>query len=253
MGSATEHDDVNDYARLWHPWLRIERLVRLAVGAQIVQEPNDARGSHAPRVARSASGGRARGGSINSSRELEGFWYHMSDDGWIPRGFDATPILMAHWKKQRDAYYAIAGSSFQARVILPPYIEIFGAAKRLLDGGEFAAAVVVAQTSCEVLGENVLLRLMRKRGVELLSEWASRARRRSASFDNDLVRRLYVTLSNDEIQKAPFWARYAAHVELRNKIVHEGRAVTKSEAEESYQAAMDFIRHIEQMIVAQRL
>lgn len=89
----------------------------------------------------------------------------MSDDGWIPRGFDAPPILMAHWKKQQeDYYYTIAASTFAQRMILPPYIDIFGAAKRLLDAGEFAAAVVVAQTACEVPGENVLVRLMKKRG-----------------------------------------------------------------------------------------
>jgi hypothetical protein len=33
---------VAEHARLWHPWLRIERLVRLAVGARMREEPNDA-------------------------------------------------------------------------------------------------------------------------------------------------------------------------------------------------------------------
>jgi hypothetical protein len=33
---------VNQHARLWHRWLRIERLVRFAVRARMRQEPNDA-------------------------------------------------------------------------------------------------------------------------------------------------------------------------------------------------------------------
>ena len=33
---------MSGHARLWHPWLRIERLVRFAVGARMREEPNDA-------------------------------------------------------------------------------------------------------------------------------------------------------------------------------------------------------------------
>jgi hypothetical protein len=37
---------VNVHARLWHPWLRIERLVRLAVGARM-RNGGDDKADHA--------------------------------------------------------------------------------------------------------------------------------------------------------------------------------------------------------------
>ena len=187
----------------------------------------------------------------------------MSDDaGWIPRGFDGTPGIIAAWKKQQDDYHsvAVATAAMQRNNQLllflspPPYIAIFTAAKRLLDAGEFGAAVVLAQTACEVLGANVLERLMKKRSVELLRDWiVLGATRQNASFSSNVVRELYVALSGDRIQGEPFWAKYLEHVRRRNEVAHQGKTVSKPEAEDSYQAAESFIRHLEGVIVTQSL
>jgi hypothetical protein len=182
-----------------------------------------------------------------------------NDVGWIPPGFDGTPGVMASWKKQQDDYYAVARTTtFYRNQIAPllasPYIELFGAAKRLLDAGELGAAVVLAQTACEVLGANVLERLMKKRNVEFLRDWiVSAATRGNANFSNDRVRDLYVTLSGDRIQDQPFWAQYQSHVRRRHDVAHNGTTVSKAETEESYQAAESFIRHLEGVIVTQGL
>jgi hypothetical protein len=179
----------------------------------------------------------------------------MSDDGWIPRGFDATPNIIAAWKKQRDDYYAaiLAGSTGMRLVILPPYIEIFTAAKRLLQAGEFAAAVILAQTACEVLSANFLARLVKMRGIDFLSDWILGTTRRSSNFSNELVRDLYVSLSGDRIHEQSFWQRYKAQVDLRNAIVHQGKTVTRVDAEESFEVVTEFIGHLEQVVVERRL
>ena len=44
--------DVNEHARLWHPWLRIERLTRLAVAARIREPDDDADHALAAELAR---------------------------------------------------------------------------------------------------------------------------------------------------------------------------------------------------------
>ena len=72
--------------------------------------------------------------------------------------------------------------------------------------GEAGAAVIVAQTACEVLGKDVLRRLMRQRGVDFMADWAIDAAGLNTSFSKHRVRRLYVMLSGDEIHNAPFWA-----------------------------------------------
>ena len=173
-------------------------------------------------------------------------------EGWMPTGFDGTEALIAHWKKRQADHYAIAGQRF-AEVILPPYIEIFGSARKLFDKAEGEAAVVVAQTACEVLGADVLSRLVKKRGIEYLGKWIGRAVRESSDFNNQLVRDLYAALSGDRIQEQPFWGRYVGHVRARHDIVHEGRRLTKQEAQDSLNAAEEFIRHLEHVIATEGL
>jgi hypothetical protein len=172
--------------------------------------------------------------------------------GWMPTGFDGTDAILAQWKKRQADYFVIA-SSGALQPILPPYIEVFDAAQRLFNKGEFEAAVIISQTACEVLGADVLARLARKKAIEYLNPWIRRVLRRSGDFNNNSVRKLYETLSGDSIQSQPFWIGYEHHVRIRHEIVHGGRRLSKQEGQDSLNVVGQFIRHLEQVIAAQHL
>jgi len=77
-------------------------------------------------------------------------------------------------------------------------------AKKLRDDGHHAAAIVTAQTACEVCTELVLTDVLRTRGVERLTKPLDDLLPRY-NLANDKVRNLYVALSSDRIQDQPFW------------------------------------------------
>jgi hypothetical protein len=58
---------------------------------------------------------------------------------------------------------------------------------------------------------------------------------------NDRVRSLYNAVTGNEIQQQPFWAAFMQSATRRNQAVHEGRILTKAEAEASLKAASALI------------
>ena len=62
------------------------------------------------------------------------------------------------------------------------------------------------------------------------------------NLGNEKVRKLYVALSGDKVHEAKFWSAFQEHVTRRNKVVHEGKEVTRDEAEASLMAATELIR-----------
>jgi HEPN domain-containing protein len=126
------------------------------------------------------------------------------------------------------------------------------AAKALLEAGYYSAAVVSAQTACEVITERAIdfwildLRMasdvwdMRLNSVmnSLMEPF------QTYNLANDRLRRLYVVLSEDAIHQEPFWERFKEHVDRRHRVVHQGYVTTKEEAEQSLAVAEEFVEHV---------
>jgi CheY-like chemotaxis protein len=125
------------------------------------------------------------------------------------------------------------------------------AAKTLLEAGYYSAAVVSAQTACEVITEQAIdfwildMRMAGDRGLRLNGVLKTLMEPfQTYNLTNARLRRLYVTLSDDAIKQEPFWQRYKEHVDRRHRVVHQGYVTTKEEAEQSVAGAIEFVEHI---------
>lgn len=131
-----------------------------------------------------------------------------------------------------------------------PYHQVFlDMAKRLLDQGHQQMAVIAARTACEVCVEEALGKLLKHKGLGLLEESIDDLVP-NYNLANDKLRKLYVTVSGDNIQDAPFWSAFKEFATLRNKTVHEGKWIGRGKAEESLEVASKFVQHIEGVLSA---
>ena len=123
------------------------------------------------------------------------------------------------------------------------YDILLDTAKRLRDDDHHEAAIVTAQTACEVCAEAMLSTAFQAKGIEYLSDPLAKLIS-SYNLANKRVRNVYVAVSGDRIHEEPFWASFVEHVERRNAVVHRGREATRQEAEDSIVAAEAVIRHL---------
>jgi len=63
----------------------------------------------------------------------------------------------------------------------------------------------------------------------------------SYNLANDRVRNLYNAVTRKAIQQQSFWPAFRESATRRNQAVHEGRILTKAEAEASLKAATDLV------------
>jgi hypothetical protein len=117
-------------------------------------------------------------------------------------------------------------------------------ARKLIDDGEFAIAVVVAHMACEVATERTLSEAFAAKGISFLEDSISEFFT-GYSLNNDRLRKLYTALTGDQIEQAPFWAKFRKLAKQRNAVVHSSSAVvTETEANESHQTATDLVAHM---------
>ena len=143
---------------------------------------------------------------------------------------------------------AAATAGLRRNTLLPPlHQELLSTARSLLERQEYRAAVVIAQTACEVLTAQVIRHLLNVRQAGDLEEWVADSLP-SFSLDNRAVRDLYVTLSGDQIRERSLWPRYTGHVRHRNRVAHRSEAATREQAEDSCAAAAELIEHLEPIL-----
>lgn len=122
-------------------------------------------------------------------------------------------------------------------------------ARRLLDAGEWAASILLAQTASEVFIERTLAQMFQAHRMDRF--WAEVGEfipNYNLWPGNQRLRRLYVALSDDfEIANQSFWTdgSLTAHVKRRNKIAHEGVDATREEAEASFAAIDALMNHVQ--------
>lgn len=134
--------------------------------------------------------------------------------------------------------------SFISPPIKPYFQQVLDSAVGMRNQGEYAVAIILAQTACEIVTEQLLDELLQLAGVtdpvhvEALGP-------RNTNLALEPVRKIYSALSNDHIQRQqPLWANFQAHWKRRNEIVHAGATATVLEADESLNAVVDVIEHV---------
>jgi HEPN domain-containing protein len=117
-------------------------------------------------------------------------------------------------------------------------------AQDLLESGEHALAVVVAQTACEVLIREVLPTLVQPHITEDVFPWALQ-RIRQYTLNDRQTQDVWKRVAGSAIQDQDFWSAYKSHLDLRNRIVHRGEPATADEAAASLSTAATLIDYVE--------
>jgi len=122
---------------------------------------------------------------------------------------------------------------------------------------EYAAAVVVAATACEVADERAVSALLEAKRPADMVKIIKGYQRRYTFVQDERLKRLWTSLSGDRIQDASFWERYTQHVKRRNEAVHQGMhrdaPVTLAAANQSITVAGEFIAHLRNVLSTNRL
>jgi hypothetical protein len=124
-----------------------------------------------------------------------------------------------------------------------PYAALIESAETWLGEGHYKEAVILAQTAVELFTEKVLGHLYHTRHIEYLKPDFERLLI-NYNIGNSKVSSLYMTLSGDPLTQQSFWRAITDHVELRNKLVHDGQDATEAQARASLAAIKNLIAHV---------
>lgn len=113
----------------------------------------------------------------------------------------------------------------------------------LINDGQYSISVVVAHMACEVATERKLSAAFASRGLQYLEDSVLNFLN-GYNLANDWIRKLYTSLTNDHIEQQPFWQNFCDSASRRNKIIHGGKIIGQVESQISYQAAIDFVSHL---------
>jgi hypothetical protein len=134
----------------------------------------------------------------------------------------------------------------RATLTLIPYEEpLLAKAQELITKGDmtkgdFSIAVVVAHLACEISAERAILRAFAAKGIKYRKDNFSGFNLASNRLSN-----LYNAVTGDEIQKKfSSWKAFKKSANRRNEAVHNGKIITKTEAEDSYKAASDLVAYL---------
>jgi len=135
---------------------------------------------------------------------------------------------------------ASAKATVQAEVVTYPQ-NLLSLARVLIDEDRSSIAVIVAHMACEIATERSLSEAFVTKGLQYLEASVDL---NGYNLANDRVRKLYTALTGDEVQTAAFWQKFKDSAQRRNNIIHGGTIVGKTEAEESYKAAIDLVAYL---------
>jgi HEPN domain-containing protein len=142
---------------------------------------------------------------------------------------------------------SVATASASVKKWRERYEVLLDTAKLLREQEHYEAAIVMAQTACEVCTEAVLTGALRERVkdddvADLITDSLN-----SYSLKNNRVQKRYEVLFGHRIQDQPFWQPLEKHVTRRHGVVHRGEEATPKEADESIAAVEKTIRHLLQV------
>jgi hypothetical protein len=126
---------------------------------------------------------------------------------------------------------------------------LFNTAVWLRDLGYHEAAIITAQTACEVCTEIVLTDAFDSRGIGYLTDPVGDLLP-NYNLAHDKVRKVYEAVTDDAIAQEPFWPTFKEHNKKRNGVTHRGERATRADADASIAVVEEVIRHIQQHYVA---
>jgi hypothetical protein len=129
----------------------------------------------------------------------------------------------------------------------PLHEDLLNSAHQFIEQSHYGVAVVLAQTAFEVFTAQVRSQLIQRRQLTAMGDWIAKGTRRvDARID------FYVAVTRDQIQQdGALWPQYRAHAERRHGVVHQGRQVSKDEAEGSCRAVENMISRMKQVVEQQ--
>jgi hypothetical protein len=104
-------------------------------------------------------------------------------------------------------------------------------------------ATIVAHLACEVAVERSLSDSFARTGIRSFED-AMADILNGYNLANDKVRKLYTSVTGDEIQEQPFWGNFIRSAKRRDNIIRKGLIVGRAHAEESVKTASDFLAHL---------
>jgi hypothetical protein len=125
-----------------------------------------------------------------------------------------------------------------------PYAALIESADTWHEQGHYKEAVILAQIALELFTEKVLGHLYHTRHIEYLKPDFEHLLI-NYNLGNGKVSSLYMTLSGDHINQEPFWKNLTDHVELRNRLVHDGEDATQEQSAASLKAVKALIAHVQ--------
>jgi predicted RNA-binding Zn-ribbon protein involved in translation (DUF1610 family) len=128
---------------------------------------------------------------------------------------------------------------------VPHWTNLLATANALFDSKFYGSAIIVAQTACEVVMARAITNALISRGVGYLDKPISELVS-SYSPNNENTRRLYNSLTGDNVAGLGYWKDYKLMVERRHDCVHEGahRQISEQDARQGIDAATRLIEHI---------
>jgi hypothetical protein len=117
-------------------------------------------------------------------------------------------------------------------------------ARKLIDEGEHSVATILLHTAAEVAAESCFWTALAAAGVEHIRAPLLKVLNNGLKLTSENHRKLYNVLADDEIQDCRRWSDFTKSWDRRNGIVHGGLQATKSEAESSYAAVTEVVRHL---------
>jgi hypothetical protein len=112
-------------------------------------------------------------------------------------------------------------------------------ARKLIDDGEFNVSVVVLHMAGEIAVERSFSDICTKKAMTIPTELKGYNLARKEN------RKIYTSLTGDQIQQKPFWQKFTESTKRRNSIIHSDHRIKIEQAEESFSAVSKFVAHIE--------
>ncbi len=124
--------------------------------------------------------------------------------------------------------------------------KLLATSQSLINDGHYSISVVVAHMACEFRVERALSTAFAYKGLEYLEASVIGFLNGYNLGGNNKICKLYMALTNDPVNRQPFWQEFKDSTKRRNGIVHGGKVVDQIEADKSYQAASALIAHLDQ-------
>ena len=104
-------------------------------------------------------------------------------------------------------------------------------------------ATIIAHLACEVAIERSLSDSFARKGIPSLEDTVPDVLN-GYNLANEKIWNLYSSLSGDRIQDQPFFGNLVRSAKRRDNIIRKGLIVGRADAEESIEAANDFLAHL---------